>query len=342
MAHVDVNLGEVVPAIAAQPPKEMISVTKLDDGRTKVRINSSSVSVIQECPRKANLLLHSRWRAEYESPATIFGSAVHKALEIFYSGPVEERILPKIEDCELLAYGHGVPDGLVTRALAGFIEKAQALSALPETDKRSIQNGVWILYHYFKTFIDDPYVAIVDEQGPFVERKFSVAIHDCADLVVEYFGTIDLGVRHIHTGEVLVADHKTSSVVGNDFYNRLKPNHQYTGYLYGAREVFGLPTFGFLVNCLQVKEKPKTSRGSLPHYPRQITTRDVFDFDEFKEAVVRAAKDYVNMLETNSWPIGPVNSCTMYGGCTFLSVCSAPKSMRENILSAKFTKGTPS
>lgn len=341
MAIVNVDLGDVVADLPFAPtPKEMLSITREGD-KTLVRINSSSLSVIQECPRKAKYLLDEGWRAQTESPATVFGSAIHKALEVFYGGAVEERILPLEMDMLMMSFGHivaGETENLCLRATRAFVEKAQPLKDLPESDKRSIQNGTWILFHYFKSFIDDPYIVHSDAEGPMIERRIEYTIFDGPKYRINYFGTIDLIVRHIKTGELYVCDHKTSSMIGSDFYNRLKPNHQYTGYLLGAREALGINAAGFLVNCVQVKEKPKTSRGSLPNFPRQITTRDEVDYSEFIQSVSKAVQDYIN-FGLNEWPLGHVNACAMYGGCTFLSVCSAPSTMRDNIMKAKFTRG---
>lgn len=341
MALVKVDLSEssvIIPKTG--PPKEMLSVSELN-GKTLVRINSSSLSVIQECLRKSQYLLHEKWRSENEAPATIFGSAIHKALEVYYGGNMADRKLPKLETMELMSYGHkveGEETELLLKATRAFIEKAHPLAALPEMDKRSIQNGVWTLYHYFQSFINDPYIAFVDEAGPFIERGFSFRLHEDEKLIIDYFGTIDLVVKHIKNGDVMVCDHKTSSMVGNDFYNRLKPNAQYTGYLLGAREVFKLDTNSFLVSCLQVKSKPITSRGTPPHFPRQVTTRDENDYEEFKDSVIWAVTNYLDALSVSTFPMMNVNACAMYAGCSFLQVCSAPKSLRQNIMNAKFVR----
>lgn len=340
MVKVNPNFDETSVSIPKLgPPKEMLSIRE-ENGKTLVRINSSSLGVIQECLRKSHYLLDQKWHSENEAPATIFGSAIHAALEVFYGGNMADRKLPKLETMELMSYDHKVESeetDLLLRATRAFIEKAQPLKALPESDKRSIQNGVYILHNYFKAFIDDPYVALIDERGSFIERDFTFRLYDGPDLEIDYFGRIDLAVKHSQTGEVLVADHKTSSVVGADFYNRLKPNHQYSGYLLGAKSL-GIKTDSFLVNCLQVKSKPVTARGTPPHFPRQITTRDEQDYAEFKDAVVGSVRNYLSALAENSWPLGHVNACAMYAGCMFLQVCSAPKSLRENVLKAKFVR----
>jgi hypothetical protein len=338
--NVAVSQSETLVSLPAQEPKKMIQVSVTPEGKTLVKINSSSISIIQECLRKAQYSLHERWLSEVGSPATTFGSAIHKAMEVYYTGNPEERILPKYEDCEKLAYGQtATENNLILNAISAFVQKAEPLSALPEADKRSIQNGVWILYHYFKSYINDPYITYVDDKGPFVERSFEQRLFDEGDLVVDLFGTVDAVFRHVREDNKLVVDHKTTSALGfggASYYDREKPNHQYTGYIYGVREAFGIQTEDFLVNVIEVKAKPKTARGSPPNFPRQITGRSGEDFIEFNEVVRKVVRDYLYAIKHSEWPLGPVDACNKYGSCTYKQVCSAPKSLRGNILSSKF------
>jgi hypothetical protein len=346
MAIVEMDFSESGLLIPVASPKEMISVSKQDDGRTRVKINSSSLGVIQECLRKSYYLLDQKWKAENEHPATIFGSAIHKALEVFYLGKMEERVLPKLDDLELMAYGHALPEegsSLIMRAVRAFLSRGEQLRPLPDTDKRSLPNGVWILHNYFKAFLADPYIAYVDEQGPFVEREFTFRLFEDAEKVIDVFGTIDFAFKHTANGNIIIGDHKTASSFGfggSSYFDRERPNHQYTGYAMGARRVFGIETDEFMVNMVEVKARPKTARGSGPLFPRQITTRNEEDFEEFTEVVVHSVENYLGALKTGMWPLGPVGACTAYGSCTYRQVCAAPKSMRENILSAKFKRGS--
>lgn len=340
-----VDTSDVAPIlIKTQPVKEMLSVTEVN-GVKHVRINSSSLALLQECLRKSRYTLVEKWRSEVEGTATVFGSAIHKALEVFYRGEPSTRKLPSLNQMELMAYGHrvdGEDDDLLLRATRAFVTESKSLSDLPEGEKHSIPNGVWILWHYFHTYLNDPYVAHVDQHGPLVERDFTFRLFEGANIVIDYFGRIDLVVKNTETGMIYVADHKTSSVVGDDFFNRIKPNHQYTGYLMGAQKCLGLQTNEFLVNCLQVKPRPKTVRGTDPHFPRQITTRDADDFKEFTDSVVHEVVNYLASLKSGVWPLGNVNACTMYRGCQYLPVCGAPHSLRENVLASKFIKGVVS
>lgn len=344
MTLVQPDLGEIATVLHPILPKEMMSVSR-EGGRNHFRINSSSVSIIQECMRKAQYSLVEKWRAENESPATLFGRAVHKALEVFYRGAPEERILPDFKNLEQMAYGHPAPPtkhDLIYRAVSAFLKEAEPLSSLPEGDKRSLQNGVWILSEYFRAYADDPYIALVDERGPFVEREFTHRFYEDAQIVIDIFGTIDFAFRNIHTGEIIIGDHKTSSALtfgDSSYFDRDKPNHQYTMYALGARREFGLQTDSFMVNVVEVKAKPKTARAKGVSFPRQITKRTEEDFTELREVILDACFRYQVAAETNTWPMGSVNSCNQYGGCSFKQVCSSPKSVRETILKSKFNRG---
>lgn len=337
------DFSQVAPVIERGKPKEMLTVTR-EGQQTVVRINSSSLGIILSCPRKSYYVLHRGLRARSEAPATLFGSAIHKALEVFYSHPRAERTIPKNfkEASDLMAFNPGAPEEhFLYEAVAAFVKAAQPLAMLPDTDKRSIPNGIWLLQNYFKTYIDDPYVVYCDEQGPVTERTFDLVLYEDPTLKIILFGTIDVVLKDEKKGMILPADHKTSSVVGADFFNRLKPNHQYTGYLLGAQQVFGLETDSFLVNCLQVKPKPVTARGTGPHLTRQVTTRSEHDITEFRQAVLWAVRSYLFWRDAESWPIGHVDACTMWGGCNFLEVCQAPSQLRENLVEAKYTSETP-
>lgn len=321
--------------------KEMLTVVR-DGKQTLVRINSSSLSILQTCARKAFYLLDQGYRAKTQSPPLVFGSAIHKALEVFYGHPRAERSLPRdfADYAETLAHGHNPPEKhFLYDAILAFVEAAQPLRDLPDTDKRSLVSGVWTLTHYFKTYFTDAYTIYRDERGPFIERTFSLPLLEGKLCRVELFGTIDFALKNEATGEVLIGDHKTSSQMGMDFLNRIKPNHQYTGYMIGAREVFGINSENFLVNGIQVKARPTTSRGGPPTFTRQITRRTEADFEEFRKAVAWSAASFLEWQETGNWPLGNVDACSSFGGCGFLEVCSAPNELRNNILEAKFTKG---
>lgn len=322
--------------------KEMLSVFS-EGQKTVVKINFSSLSVIQECGRKADYSLLRKLKGKSDSPATVFGSAIHKALEVFYLAPREERKMPRDfdEHSALMAYGHPAPtEELLYRCVAAFVKRAEALKGLPDTDKRSLASGVWLLANYFKVYENDPWVCFVDKNGPIVERRCEHILHEDEKLKIILHGTIDLVMRNEQNGAVLATDHKTTSIVGNDFYNRLYPNVQYSTYAYLAREVLGIKSDGFLVNALETKSKPLTPRGGPPKFFRQVTVRTEKDFEDMKKIYIDAVRRFLYWQSTGEFLQGSVTICANYGGCTYLKVCNSPHEIRETVIQNTFSAGS--
>jgi len=334
-----IDLSQAPSAVTAAEPKEMLSVRE-EDGITKVRINFSSLAILQKCAREAEYSLIRGLKPQLESPALTFGSAIHKGLETYYCGERTERVLPKKyrETMDAIGLGRWEPDWaefLLFSAARAFVLKAEPLSALPDDNKRSILTGVWMLTHYFEKYLTDEYVIMQDAQGPVIERKFSLDLGDNITL----FGTMDFVMRSEVTGQILPGDHKTASSL-YDFYDKVSPNFQYTGYVWAAKEVFGYDTDLFLVNALQVKAPPKTSRGSEPDFARQVTQRTEEDFRELKSAIFDSVSRFLEYRSRGSFPMAASGSCTaFYGSCKFRDICSSPASLRESIIKAKFTEG---
>jgi hypothetical protein len=299
----------------------------------EVEMNFSSLDLIQTCRRKAQLVLQKKLTRIHEAEATLFGTAIHKGLETWYSSSRDER--PRSsghcddEQAGLIATqgtqcsAHSL-ECLRCKSVQAFIQAAQPLALLGPESKRSVESGVAILNAYFSLYHDDPYVVFRDKEGPVVERLLETTLYDSSFLKVTYFGTIDVVLQNVLTGQALVTDHKTTSSLGKDFLNRLKPNHQYTGYVYLGQKELGLDTEEFLVNGIFV--------GKSRNFSRQITSRNPGDVAELKDAVVQAAQDYVNALETGRWPQTSPGPCSNWGGCQFLEVCRAPAGpIRESL-----------
>ncbi len=323
-------------------PKEMLSVSEAG-GVTSVRINFSSLSLLQQCARKAEYALIRGLKASLESPALLFGSAIHKGLEVYYSGERTERRIPSSykEIMQEIGVGMWDPDwgtSLLYRAARAFVEKAQPLAALPDDNKRSIWTGVWMLQHYFERYLTDEYVIMRDSYGPVVERRVTMPLFASESLRIELFGTIDFVMKSEVSGQILPGDHKTASSL-YDFYDKVSPNFQYTGYLMAARQVLGYDTDLFLVNALQVKQPPKTARGSPPDFARQITQRTQEDYDELKLSVIDVVSNFLRYRANHHFPMSASGACTAsYGSCTYRDICAAPASLRENIISAKYAQ----
>lgn len=315
--------------------KRMMEISTLPDGRTLVAINFSSLSVINECMRKAQYSLLNGYRSEDEAEALTFGKGIHKALEHWYSLPPQHRQLTDVESDmadTLIGSPLSAPSEPYETALDSinaFIVEAQAVRWLGNEDKRSLHNGIKILKAYFKHYADDGMEIHRDEKGvPYIERQCEFELYSDDKKVIRFHGQIDLILRNTITGAILPGDHKTTAQLGSAFYNRIKPNHQYTGYLLAARECLGIESSQFLVNGIQVA-KTKCE------FARQITDRNEEDFAELRVAMVDAVERVLKAKETGLFPQN-TNSCSSWGACQFQEICAAPEKLRKTMIENKY------
>lgn len=313
--------------------KEMLSV-RTEGEKTVVRINFSSLDLINTCLRKSKYVLDDQLASDEEASALTFGTGIHKALEHWYSLMPEQRddmSAREREQAEMMSLGQHVDPSTngCLEAIRKFVEACKPIMSIPETDKRSVHNGVKILQAYFKHYAKDRWHVYSDAAGPMIERLIAFTIHEDANLKIEYFGTIDVVLENLDTGIKLVVDHKTTAQLGQPFYSRIKPNHQYTGYVQAARMVLGIDTNSFMVNGIQVA-KTKSE------FARQITERNDEDFEELRISVVNAVRNYLHAKATNAWPMTAPGPCSNYGNCQFLEVCSVPNKLKHAVLSSKY------
>lgn len=339
------QLVDVSALNALQAPqreaKEMLSLRKLPDGRTEIRINHSSYSLLSLCKRKAHYALERRLSAQHESEALIFGRAVHTALEVWYTAPRTSRSKGSAE-CDdsvaLMESGQApLPHGSCMRcaAQAAFLKVAEPLRGLEVNSKRSLSNGTHILDAYFDNYADDPFVALQDKLGPICERRVEFVLEDASDARVVFFGTLDMALRNESSGHIVVCDHKTTSALGQDFLQRIDPNFQYINYLAAFRHTWPEhSTRTFMSNGILVA-KTKTA------FARQFVEIDDARIAEGREALLDVAYDWWARTKNNGpYPMNAPDPCNQWGSCQYRTICTTPVQLRESVIAAQYTDGS--
>jgi hypothetical protein len=317
--------------------KEMLSVRTLPDGRRELRMNHSSYSLMSLCKRKAHYSLNKRLTSRSESPATLFGSAIHSALEVWYTADPANRRRGNAacdDSFALMESGQApVPHGRCVRCASAyaFLKRAQGLQALPSDDKRSLRNGLTILEAYFDTYADDPFVVLTDALGPLCERMLSFTVSEDRWLRVTFFGTLDAVLRNSQSGQVILCDHKTTSALGKDFLQRINPNWQYVSYVAAFRANYPeYDTRTFMSNGVLVA-KTKTS------FARQFCQVGDSLIADWKESFLDSAHDWLKRMdETRSFPMMTPDPCTQWGGCQYRTICETPSQLRDGVIRASY------
>ena len=324
--------------------KRMLEVSERPDGRKQININYSSLELMQTCMRKAKYRLIDELVKPTKSAPLVFGSAFHAAMETWYAAPLENR---KPIGAKCLDYQDACRVGdprLITElnhggcarcaAIYSFLQKASDLDTIEYVGARTIDNGMDIINGYFDNYpaTEDPFVVHTDKSGPYIERQCEHQIFDGGSFVINYHGTIDLILRNTLTEELFIVDHKTTYSLGKDFYNRIDPNFQYTGYVWLAQQDLGISSKSFMVNGVQVAKTVKS-------YRRQHTFRNEDHFHELKLAVVHAVKRWLDNTKWEEFPMNSPNPCSMYGGCGYRNICEVPTKMRDSVIRSNYETG---
>lgn len=285
-------------------PKRLLEI--IPGKPVTVNINSSSLSLLQTCEQKADYTLNHGFESR-STPAQQFGILMHRALAAWYLRPIEMRSLSDLLSRWSLALTE-----------AGYV---------PADDKRTSETGIKMLESYYAAFAKDPWEVVKDAEGPIVERDFQFELFRNSEIIVNWFGTVDMVVKNLSTGQYAVMDHKTAGSVGKEFCSRWEVNHQLTGYILGVTRGLGLPTNKAIINGLQVA---KTKQQCV----RIETLRDADDYREFTDNVVTAVSRYITSLEAKRFQMADSMACSSYGGCRFLEICGARPAIRPRIISS--------
>lgn len=334
MTDIAIDLGLPMPA---KPPKEMLSLRKLPDGRTEIRINHSSYSLVSLCRRKAHYALNRKLVLSNESAATLFGSAIHAALEVWYTAPRSSRRKGSAQcddsTANMEAGLEPLPHGRCVRcaAMARFLEVALPLSGLEPSDKRSRRNGTSILDAYFSHYADDPFVVLSDDIGPIAERRVEMVLAEESDSRVVFFGTIDCVLHNELTNQIVITDHKTTSALGQDFMQRISPNFQYVAYTAAFRKLYPQhETRTFMSNGILVAKTKQT-------FMRQFTEVSDELMEEWRISILDTAYDWFARVQANGpYPMNSPSPCVEWGGCQYRTLCENPSSVRESIIAAQY------
>lgn len=330
-------------SVSPNEPKRMLEIIEQENGKTRVNLNWSSLEIIQSCLRKSKYRLIDGFVPTGSAPALTFGTAMHKALEVWYAAPFEHRRASSAETEDLISEmlfrakkGEGVgerinsgPDAQVA-AVWAFLEAGKDLYVLPDGDKRGLENGIEILRDYFDRYLelDREFVVFKDRLGPMIERTFEFPLSGILSepsVDIWLFGTIDLILQNTKTKEIFILDHKTTSSLGVDFFNR-SHSGQFVFYVLGAREGLGVKTENFKINGIQVA---KTKRDFV-RIEERVTENDLA---EIHAMIFESVERILTARRLERFPKTMPAPCSMWGGCEYLDVCKAKDSRtKENLL----------
>lgn len=278
-------------------------------GMVQTTWDSTSLSLLDECPRKYYYRMVLGLAPAGLALDIAFGQAYHTALETFDKTPGtrEARIHAALRAGLLRFHADG-----------GYASTSTAKN--PITLARTI---VW----YYETFIEDTFTTIEVDGKPAVELTFKFHLSTIAGHDIFMSGHLDR-LASSASGD-FVLDRKTTKSSFSDYYwSQFANDIQMTMYTVAGRVCFATPVVGVIVDAARIGV-------TFSEYMRHSAYRHSASLDEFLADMQELIASAVKYAEAETWPMRRT-SCSKYGGCPYLKVCSRPASVRPLYLASDF------
>ena len=277
-----------------------------------------------------------------EKPSLTFGSAVHLGLEYRYkhyrNKPVDEEYYNQVSALIMNEYNE---------------------HPAPMDDWRTANWCLSLLRKYNEKYQQEDFNLLENEKGEvMVELAFALPLYTYngsqGTIPIIYTGRIDLPVSL--DGQVYVLDHKTTSMLGQTFFDGKRMSSQQRGYAWAFQQLTGQKVAGFIVNAIRTKEPPKyvtegkeSSRSGKTMNPaawwQESFLRERYVLEE--NALVEWKENVIDLVEEFMWHYSrgymPMKTewCVRYGLCQYYDVCRLPKADRGFMLSSgMYTENT--
>lgn len=256
-----------------------------------MKLDNFALSNHQACPAKYDLRIRQGWQIRHKSAALGFGTAIHAGLADLYRGGNRFTGLTAIRNAWPVSH--------------------------PVDDYRDLTKALTVFEEYCTEYSHESFEVL--GPPPLIEIPFSILLTDASGNPVltdggkeiHYGGIFDGLIEW--AGQVYIFEHKTTSQLGDYYFDQFKPNNQIDGYVWAARQLTGRPVGGALINAIGVYKVGKTK------FKRQITSRTTAELDAWVVNIQASASEIEWHEKRGYWPMRKV-SCTQFGRCEYHSV----------------------
>lgn len=338
--------------------------------------NSGWMEGLQACLRLVEYRqLHGRISSG-ESPALSFGTAIHTALEYRYvkygNQPVDESYYSDVAEMLTEHFTeHETPDGdwrtlnWAMDIIRKYNEKYQReqFNLLKYdhpfpcpicVDKPENNNCKWCSGSKLRTMMVEMSFALPLFVYTFSEDQHSMLLardyNGPFTIPIVYTGKIDLPV--MMDGDVYITDHKSSGMLGQQFWDRQRMSAQQRGYCWAFQELTGKTVKGFQVNGIRTKEPPQYVTSDAPSGNKKYSKTSWWDESLARQRfylkdtdLVEWKRNTIAMVEefffhyANGYLPKRTESCVRFGKCPFYDICILePEDRGAYLYSGEYTK----
>jgi len=282
----------------------------------EMEVDNSSKELFETCARASQYYSVERRKGAGERPSLNFGHIIHAALAPRKLN--EENWQEKQEKIIIDYYNTYSPPidewRTADRALDAIREYNKSYPATEEPFK--IITGTVELPFRIKLGEADLNATVTTHAGTFFVRK----------VVIYWTGKID-GI--VDYGVNLILDHKTTSIIGSQFYDDFVLSSQMHGYTWAGRKL-GYPIEGLLLDVLAVRKPSRT--GTPTEFQRQRYFYTEQHIAEWEKDTFTLITDFLEHLCRDYFPKSPKWCFGKYGRCQYWDVCTQVPEQRNAML----------
>lgn len=292
------------------------------DNGVQVYWDSTSIKLMEECPRKYFYSMILQKTALNKSGHLLFGGFYASALESFFKYRAagfdfETALFLVVRNTMQETWDYETGQPMEFPVASGYKSRSTLV--------RSI---VWYLDQFGKD--ESGFVTYHLASGePAVELTFKLPIETSVTLC----GHLDRVVSF--ADDLYVTDQKTTgTTIGAYFFKQFKPDTQMSLYSYAGRAILKSPIRGVMIDGAQIA-------AGFTRFERGFTYRTPAELEEWLASAlyqIHTAQHFAERASgkdsTTAASFFPMNSqsCGNYGGCAFREVCSAAPHVRDKLL----------
>jgi hypothetical protein len=348
-------------------------------------VSNTFLETIQKCPTESNYYKLLARTSAAPAPAPTFGSHLHSALEMYYRlqefNLSSDEILSRVSDLMTEEFQREPIDESDFRNLNWCMEIFQKYTKkfefeevqlmkydVPTKCKYCIQGQLLTADGVNAVATPCPWCNATGFSNimcevPFVFKLFdydltSSSSSDWADQVgglilpVYMHGFIDLPVTL--QGQLFSLDFKSTSLLGNGFWDEKKVSAQQKGYVKGAIETTGLDFKGYIVRAIRVNAPPKyvtdgtaNKKGEFKKisdwwdecFPEERFFVTECELEEWKLDAISHVKEFFYHYSNNYFPHRRTACSGKFGRCQYWDVCTTfPPEDRSLVLDSGLYK----
>lgn len=281
-------------------------------------IDNSSLERFTTCPRSAEYYIVRKRESADPKTALEFGKAIHEALAVRYADPEPNYVDSAMESRQI-------------ERLAKSFEGIE----IPEGEFRTYDRAVQMLQEYNKRYPMEPFKVLKTKDGkPAVELSFAVPLGMADNIPIVWTGRIDLIVEW--DGQVWIGDHKTTSMLGANYFSEFYNSAQMSGYIWAASKLLGIPVRGVFINALANRRPTKTgtpiefARDRIYYLPENV--------EEWATNTLTICSDFIHNCDRDYFPQHMKWCVNKYGKCPYFDVCTLPPEQRATMLGSNLFK----